>query len=87
MGIEPTSSAWKAEMLPLYHTRKSCGTNNTISIIADYIRVVNIFVIFLVIFYRNSSNNPKMMILVGSIIILSDCGDHIIVVTPPKVFI
>ena len=25
MGIEPTSSAWKAEVIPLYHTRKIVG--------------------------------------------------------------
>jgi hypothetical protein len=26
MGIEPTSSAWKAEVLPLNYTRKLCIT-------------------------------------------------------------
>ena len=26
MGIEPTSSAWEAEVLPLNHTRKCCGS-------------------------------------------------------------
>ena len=26
MGIEPTSSAWKAEVLPLNYTRHSCLT-------------------------------------------------------------
>ncbi len=24
MGIEPTPSAWEAEVLPLYYTRKIC---------------------------------------------------------------
>ena len=34
-GIEPSSSAWKAEVLPLYHTRNSAFRYNVLSCI-DY---------------------------------------------------
>jgi len=36
MGIEPTQSAWKAEVLPLNYTRKSCS-NTTRALLCTHL--------------------------------------------------
>ena len=40
MGIEPTLSAWKAEVLPLNYTRLNMSIHNNFTINYIYIKVV-----------------------------------------------
>ena len=50
MGIEPTQSAWKAEILPLNYTRPS---QHDLFIISDFALFVNPFFSYFFIFLKN----------------------------------
>ena len=50
MGIEPTQSAWKAEILPLNYTRLS---QHDLFIISDFVLFVNPFFSYFFIFLKN----------------------------------
>ena len=56
MGIEPTRSAWKAEILPLNYTRLSILNPNDLAIIAKENTFVNTFLNF---FYYFNFSVPK----------------------------
>ena len=57
MGIEPTRSAWKAEILPLNYTRLQIFNSNDYTSIAKVLTFVNSFFKFFYLFFHYPDKN------------------------------